>query len=234
MKTRTYQIYTLNDPESGEVRYVGVTSVTLARRLNQHLSESRRKKASHKRHWLRSLIDRELRPTIHLVEVCTEHTWEEREVYWINYHKLTSVLTNTREGGKGVYIGPKDNSSKRIKVYQYSLEGQYLGEYESVTKASAQMGVAINALHSALNGSKASCNGFQWRTYQQEAIERYHKENSTLVQIYKLVPVLEGEYDSVTLAAKTLGISLSAAFKSLNEGKPTKGYLFRTKPITDV
>jgi hypothetical protein len=100
VEQRLRKIYILTEPETGEVRYVGVTWGTLRKRRGCHIREARRGHHSHKCHWTRQLLNQGLEPAIELLEV-TEH-WREREVFWIaHYRQLGARLTNLADGGKG-------------------------------------------------------------------------------------------------------------------------------------
>jgi hypothetical protein len=59
-------IYSLIDPRSAEVRYVGQTVGPANRRLRRHLSECSGE--THKERWIRSLAALGLAPTIEVIE----------------------------------------------------------------------------------------------------------------------------------------------------------------------
>lgn len=106
VKHKKFKIYVLKDYFTQEVRYVGVTTKLLRQRLSQHLYDAK-KKGTHKRNWINSLLKKDVKPTIELLEICNYKNWEEREIHWIsNYNNLT----NTREGGAGVVLS-RDKSS---------------------------------------------------------------------------------------------------------------------------
>lgn len=81
----TYRIYALQDPETGDTRYVGITRQELKARLYSHLSEARRQIGnSHRENWIRSLQARDLAPLITLLEETDD---PEREGYWITHYR---------------------------------------------------------------------------------------------------------------------------------------------------
>ena len=104
-----YLIYTLSDPETGFVRYVGRSSSGIARprshsRLNDILDSK-----THVHYWTKSLLAKGLKPVIECVEECPEdcanvNEWlNEAEMFWISYLKYVGCkLTNYTEGGGGM------------------------------------------------------------------------------------------------------------------------------------
>lgn len=104
------------DPRSGRVRYVGKTVATLPRRLNGHLSEARRSPYSNRRlNWLRSLIRRNLRPAMRLLQtVPPDEDWAAAEQFWIAKY---DNLTNGTVGGEGA-TGRMTTDETRLKISQ--------------------------------------------------------------------------------------------------------------------
>lgn len=97
--TRFTTVYALSDPETGEVRYVGKTVLSLEKRLKGHFSD---KAENHKTHWIRSLLARGLKPTIKSIEEDIAENWAERERYWIAYYRDQGArLVNLADGGQG-------------------------------------------------------------------------------------------------------------------------------------
>jgi hypothetical protein len=117
MEERPVLIYSLIDPRSGEVRYVGKTLNALSRRLTGHVSEARRKRRlgkhlCHRDNWVLQLVDADLRPEIRLIEeVPFDQDWVEREVFWIAHYPN---LTNISVGGDGSngYVMTEEHKNK--------------------------------------------------------------------------------------------------------------------------
>ena len=57
---RNYYLYTLNDPNTNEIRYVGITC-NMKKRLKYHIADKANTK---KTRWIKSLVDNKLVPTI--------------------------------------------------------------------------------------------------------------------------------------------------------------------------
>lgn len=92
-------IYTLSNPETLEIRYVGKTKHPLNRRLNGHIWN--RKSNAKVSKWVLSLYRKGCYPIIELLEECNEDNWEDTERYWIAQFKTWGfTLMNTAEGGE--------------------------------------------------------------------------------------------------------------------------------------
>lgn len=110
-------IYTLNDPITNEVRYIGITSKTLKERLRHHLKDANVfKLKSHKKYWIRQLLDKGMSPIIVLLETCNDYeSGLKREIELISeYKSLGYNLVNNTNGGQGT-IGLKLTPQQKIE-----------------------------------------------------------------------------------------------------------------------
>jgi hypothetical protein len=100
---KAWQIYSLTDPRTGNVRYVGKTEKTLERRVHEHLLEAKRGyRHSYRLHWLQELVALSLRPTVAILEAGTGD-WQAAERKWISLLRKTgSDLVNGTDGGDGL------------------------------------------------------------------------------------------------------------------------------------
>lgn len=97
----TIYIYSLNDPDTDEIKYVGKTNDP-KRRIAEHLIDRTK---SYKNSWIKGLLQKNKNPNLKIIEECFESNWEERERYWIKYYKdLGYSLTNLTDGGEGVSL----------------------------------------------------------------------------------------------------------------------------------
>lgn len=97
-------IYKLIDPITLKVRYIGKTEQTLEKRLYHHIARAKANEtSSHCANWIRSLLAKNTRPIIELLEEVTLQNWKEKEIYWISYYKnIEKDLTNFMAGGDGL------------------------------------------------------------------------------------------------------------------------------------
>lgn len=105
MRKKTWKIYRLVDPATGEPRYIGKTHRTLNRRLVAHIYEAEtiRRGDTHKNRWIRKLLRSGLCPTIELLHSGEGPGWEEVEIATIAEYRKNygSRLLNQAPGGGG-------------------------------------------------------------------------------------------------------------------------------------
>ena len=178
-------IYTLKDPSTNEVRYVGQTNDP-KRRLSRHINNSRAfKDKRHISNWIRSLTSV---PIMDIIEVCEYSMRNIRENYWINYYKDQGCdLCNSSNGGAGAGIGNKNcvgrimsfetkqkisvaNKGKKTThgkgggglpgktIYQYDKEGNLLGTFKSILNASKTLGICRRTIKNSLNNKRVQRN----------------------------------------------------------------------------
>lgn len=98
-------IYGLQNPNNGEIFYVGATEISLKNRLRthyQHLNECNRgvRKDNLRYKYLRHLLPKKCK--IILLEVVTEGNLFEREKFYISkFRELNPKLVNMTDGGPG-------------------------------------------------------------------------------------------------------------------------------------
>lgn len=133
----TVFIYTLGDPETKRIRYVGKT-VNVHRRLLVHMNE---KRGTHKNNWLRGLKSKGLKPLFSIIETIFDSSdldWQPREIFWINhYRSMGELLTNLDGGGHGGRIISEET---RIKI-SLSKTGKRIDPAQAKRAADAQRGI---------------------------------------------------------------------------------------------
>lgn len=121
----TVHIYTLSDPRTNEVRYVG-KATDLVARVRGHIKD---KANTHKVHWIRKLIREGVKPKIEALETFidpTGETWEEAERFWIETLRFYGArLTNAKEGG----IGGRHNAESKAKCSAWQLGRKLSAEH---------------------------------------------------------------------------------------------------------
>jgi hypothetical protein len=117
-------IYCLKDPKTLEVRYVGKTKLSLEKRLNQHIKESKtvlnkngQRNINKRYSWIISLLKNNIVPIIELIEETDELNWCEREKFWISKYENLTNMTSGGEGGdtnSGKTFRKKTDYEKKI------------------------------------------------------------------------------------------------------------------------
>jgi hypothetical protein len=153
-------VYSLCDPDTGEIRYVGITvKSSLRKRLGQHCAE---RKPSHKQHWIASLRASGRKPVIELLEkidFSEDREWKECEKFWISYLKFIGVrLTNNSPGGIGRGVVSDETREK--------LRAAWVGN-DKRKLASAEMARSLSKTESwrkaNLEGSRRMVANPAWR-----------------------------------------------------------------------
>jgi len=118
---REWKLYTLSEPETGEVRYVGVTHESLSTRLSVHIYKSK-KENNHRATWIRSLLKRGLRPVILQVMSGAGPSWKEAEIALIAHHRsIGTRLVNATDGGEGT-LGFSPSPEQRRKISENTIK----------------------------------------------------------------------------------------------------------------
>ncbi len=142
---KTYQIYTLEDPITNEIRYVGFTSRSLPDRCSKHINECK-KRNDYKSNWIKSILKKGLKPLIKHLDFCDKTNWQIIEQYWIaQFNSWGFKLTNATDGGEGnvgrkyskeTLINLQQSHSKQAKsITQYDLEFNKIKEFPSINEA---------------------------------------------------------------------------------------------------
>jgi hypothetical protein len=113
-------IYTLTDPISKEVRYIGKTK-NIEKRYYKHITE--RRNNTYKEQWIGGLKKKGLLPIIEILDIVDEDNWMFWETWWILIFKSWNIkLTNISTGGEG---GPlSDETKNKIRLSKIGGKGR--------------------------------------------------------------------------------------------------------------
>lgn len=197
---RTIYIYTLKDPESNNIRYVGKTT-NPKNRLNAHITRSKNNKY-HSARWVKSLLNKGLKPILEVIEECADDNWQEREKFWIKFYNEKCDLTNTLEGGEGGAT--------------FGRLGKPWTKEQHAANKLARTGLSIN--QKDLNGNR------------QKAIRQFCDKNKKPILQYDLDGRFIKEWPSAVDAGKVLEISYSDINRSCKKETLTSaGFQWRYK-----
>lgn len=104
----------------------------------------------------------------------------------------------------------KSQSSKvKVPVYQYDLDGNYVGEYASIWDAEKETGINHGCINGVLCNAHYSAGYYQWRRYKADNIGKCpHKFCGTAKKVHKYT--FDGDYvcsyDSITKASVAVGL----------------------------
>lgn len=115
--------------------------------------------------------------------------------------------------------------SQMIKVYQYNLDGTYIGEYKSFADAALQLDCDYTLISYAVR-KKAKAKGYFWNTDKLDKLDlsNYNIGLNHQIKIYCYLKTGEfyGEYNNQTIAARELGVSISNIRESRLSGNCVK------------
>ncbi len=99
MKTEIGYIYTLNCPITGTPKYVGQTFNSVKKRYSSHINVFNKTKKSS---WIKSLLNRNLQPTIDIIDCVKKDDLNFWEMHYISlYNSWGFNLKNSTFGGDG-------------------------------------------------------------------------------------------------------------------------------------
>lgn len=133
----TVYIYTLSDPITEEIRYVG-KCLNVKKRLNEHIHNFDK---THRSRWIQSVIKTGNKPIISVIEEIRESNdldWQESERFWINYLRFLGCdLCNLDSGGNG---GKKASDVTRAKI-SAALKGRKMPDGFGAKISAARTGI---------------------------------------------------------------------------------------------
>lgn len=234
------KIYTLEDPESGDIRYVGMTTGTLKQRLSQHVYDGRNRR-SHKSNWISSMLKVDKRPVIKLLEECHEDIWEDVERMYISLFKTWGFnLTNLDEGGKGSIINRKDRhvcgylrsieAHKKV-ISMYNMNGDHVRDFKSLNEATFYCtgeNKKKSTITECLRGRAKTAYGYLW-TYKGDVLVMPDMNYSKTRIIILTNDNEELEFSSVKRVEVFLKVGRPRVIKAIDTKTELKGYYINYK-----
>jgi hypothetical protein len=188
-------IYTLNDPDTEEIRYIGRTKNSLNQRLNIHLWKAKRtQKPNHRESWLKSLLNQNKKPIIqYLTEI---EGWSESyklEQLLINkYINEGYNLVNSHDRGEGgiqrifteehrkklsdkTKLVHKDLSinHNRVPLKVFDLDGNFINNFRSISECAKFLNISNKHLECSLKRNSKRTLKYQVRKLDQPNPEKY-------------------------------------------------------------
>lgn len=240
------KLYVLTDPDTDEIRYVGITLRKLNERLNGHLSDVRNRPElnHHKINWIKKVLKGGKIPKIVLVkEYETLEEAKQAEIDFIAKYKEEYKLTNATIGGD--HLGNRSHSRESIlkrdttrAVVQYNIFGELLETFEITEDAARKLGLtSASKITACCAGRRPHAHGYIWRYEGEELgdishIDKLSLSFNTLVQ-FDLKGNIIAEYDSYLTASKAVGDNskggnIAAACRG--DQITCKGFIWRLVP----
>jgi len=191
-------IYTLTDPRTNEVRYVGKAN-NLTQRYRAHLNRAR-KHQTHKKNWLKQLKKEGLKPIIEIIDVVPVDDWRYWERYWITQMRQWGFnLVNHTDGGDGCTFGNQTSFKKghkswlgkthseetkkkisdnnwnkgrlafnRRKVVQMDLDDNIIKVWDSLSDAEVGTDFLKAKISACCRGKNKTHKNYKWKYYEYE------------------------------------------------------------------
>ena len=220
-------IYTLEDPITNEIRYVGKTN-NLKVRYSNHLVE---KAKCHRKNWIKSLKNKGLKPIMKVLDAVPEKEWQFWEIFYISLLKTWGFsLVNGSAGGMG------NNGIKlpTVSVKCYTKEGVLIKSFDSVKNAAKEYGCSSGNIVSACRGIVKTIKNMVWR-YSNDPFTKFEMINrkcTPILQLDYFTNEIIAEYSSISQASKELNCKAPTISRVLRgERKKYKNTYFKYKDI---
>jgi hypothetical protein len=167
---------------------------------------------------------------------------KQEQSYFSDYPDKGYNLT-TGGGGKRDFRVSEDlkehyrlTSLQNIAVIQFSLKGEYISEYRSVSEASRAVSLEHSGIYRACTGFMNQCGGFLWVFKEdfkgQAPVLKEHGLHTKVAQ-YSLEGELIDCFPTVTTASKATGSNRSAIANCLSGlAKTANSYQWRSYEAT--
>jgi hypothetical protein len=152
-------IYVLKDPITNRIRYVGKTN-DIPNRKHKHIKDAKNGNGkNHRIYWLRSLLERGLRPILEVIDRVLVSEWKEKEQFYIKkYQDEGEDLTNSTLGGDG---GDPKYMKKVIQIDPRT--GSEIKCHSSIQEAATDLNCNRSAISDCCAGRKRYCQGWSFR-----------------------------------------------------------------------
>lgn len=214
-------IYVLKDPESGAVRYVGVTTARPARRFSGHLHHANVGRRNRLYIWFRHVLRRGLMPQMHVIETIPAGPgWADAEQRWIKHFRAAgAVLTNMTDGGDGTFclvmtashraaIGAGNKGRKHTPIAVANMKEACKGRR-----------VSPEALQKAWAANRRDTRSAETLQRQREA--QLGRKIASRVDNFRRKPVVANgmDFPSLIEAARHFGITKHGMLHRIKRGK---------------
>jgi len=221
MSQKTTYIYTLSDPITNTVKYVGKTMNPKVR-YNTYIKQAKKGKRNNLViNWVKSLLTNNLKPKMEIIDEVIG-PWEWLEVYWIGQFKAWGFsLKNMTEGGDS---NPMDNPEIRKIISDKMKKLEKNDEWKKNISLS-KLGQTIHTEEQKIEYSKMNSG---------DGNPMYGKKHSDEVLAKMKLPVLQYDLDGNFIqewaSAADIGRETNMLARSINrcaKGDRTTAYGFK-------
>ncbi len=205
--TNIAYIYSLNCPTTGTIKYIGKTGNT-KKRYNDHIKYTylKSKKAS----WIKSLISKNLKPVMNILEIVDDKISDSREIFWIKYYEDRGFnLKNMSSGGTG---GKTKSFGRPILRSDGKIFATVKDAANSINRTSIRIIQTIKA--------RQKLSGYYWGYIGEGIIKPEVKE-------FKKIYCSNGKvYNGYKHVEECLNINTKSLSQCVKKGYSINGYKF--------
>lgn len=209
----TVRIYTLSDPRTNAVRYVGRTVNPLSRRVYEHIRVAIKGKLKDKTKevWINELIALGLKPVIAEIEVTGLDDFQAAEKRWVAHYRATcNDLLNIKCGGDGALGGHFVAWTPEMKAMLGVVADSKVARLMGITRKAVsywrdQFGVAASFDRSD-NTAPPPMGGHNKMALSADVVARFGKEPD-----YKIAGELGVQKSIIARRRRAMGIASYAA-----------------------
>lgn len=148
-----------------------------------------------------------------------------------NRSYITACCKNKRKSAGGfqwTYTGaPSPDIYKKDyfrEVHQYSIRGEYIKTFNSLTAAAKEVNVNVRAISEACRGKTKSSGNYQWSYVKHQDLSPKEKHHSYKIKVQQLTPSgqLIAEYEKIKDAANAIGVTPTFISRCINPKYPNK------------
>jgi hypothetical protein len=232
-KVIIYSLASSDCPDS--IRYIGKTKCKLKKRFSGHMSEANtRNKYNIKNQWINNTISKGNQILVNIVDEVPIEIWEEKEIEYIQKFKDAGHdLLNIKKGGQdrtgNFKLTEKQilNAKRTIKiasetahkirstsVRQLDRDGNLIKEFDSIRKASREVGISSPSIIRSTKFKDSLAGGFKWEVIKH-AIGKGNGNNRSFNQ-YTIEGKLINNWNSLSEASDFYNVPIQRIWRALN------------------
>jgi hypothetical protein len=169
-----------------------------------------------------------------ILEECSLENLNNLEIYWGKFYNSTSKENLNLVIGNNLL---SEDVSKRFRkpVLQYTLEGEFIKEWESVAEASRNLGILETSIQKCCKGIRYRSKQFIFRFKENNKVEGLNKGPvHSIVMQYTIDGEFVKEWESASEAARYLKVNSRGISSCCNREQATAhGFIWRFKNRDD-
>lgn len=214
-----FYLYTLKDPETSDIRYVGYSKRPKSR-LWEHIRDAKKGVKTHKSYWISNLLNKSLKPILDIVlEKESQDEIVKEEILLISKLRSENIsLTNQTDGGEG----QRGNKLRDDHPMLYWNKGKKMSEESKLKISESRRGIIFTDSHKhKLSTAKIG--------YERSKESRLKQSETLSDSIIVITP--DGEllyFNKTNEAVKFTGVNSAQIKKLIQLNKKSKrGFLFK-------